>query len=64
MALNAKTDPTYVPKRINGKFAPGGCLETLAAPRLARGERLNANRDNPGNATPRLSVAVEPRSTR
>jgi hypothetical protein len=23
MALNAKTDPTYVPKRINGKFAPG-----------------------------------------
>ena len=23
MALNAKTDPTYVAKRINGKFAPG-----------------------------------------
>jgi hypothetical protein len=23
MALNAKTDPTYAPKRINGKFAPG-----------------------------------------
>jgi len=23
MALNAKTDPSYVPKRINGKFAPG-----------------------------------------
>jgi len=23
MALNAKTDPNYVPKRINGKFAPG-----------------------------------------
>jgi hypothetical protein len=23
MALNAKTDPTYVPKRINGKYAPG-----------------------------------------
>ncbi len=23
MALNAKTDPTYSPKRINGKFAPG-----------------------------------------
>ena len=23
MALNAKTDPTYLPKRINGKFAPG-----------------------------------------
>src|SRR5262247_2294960 len=34
MALNAKTDPNYVPKRINGKFAPGysgnpgGSLET------------------------------------
>src|SRR5215471_16547481 len=23
MALNAKTDPNYVPKRINGKFAQG-----------------------------------------
>ena len=23
MALNAKTDPTYSPKRINGRFAPG-----------------------------------------
>ena len=23
MALNAKTDPNYVPKRTNGKFAPG-----------------------------------------
>ena len=23
MALNAKTDPNYIPKRINGKFAPG-----------------------------------------
>ena len=23
MARNAKTDPNYVPKRINGKFAPG-----------------------------------------
>jgi hypothetical protein len=23
MALNSKTDPNYVPKRINGKFAPG-----------------------------------------
>src|SRR5262245_2864237 len=23
MALNTKTDPNYVPKRINGKFAPG-----------------------------------------
>src|SRR5215470_2997265 len=23
MALNAKTDPNYVPKRMNGKFAPG-----------------------------------------
>jgi hypothetical protein len=23
MALSAKTDPNYVPKRINGKFAPG-----------------------------------------
>jgi hypothetical protein len=23
MALNAKTDPNYVPKRIDGKFAPG-----------------------------------------
>jgi hypothetical protein len=23
MALNAKTDSNYVPKRINGKFAPG-----------------------------------------
>jgi len=23
MALNAKTNPNYVPKRINGKFAPG-----------------------------------------
>ena len=23
MALNAKSHPTYVPKRINGKFAPG-----------------------------------------
>ena len=23
MALNAKTDPNYVPKRINGRFAPG-----------------------------------------
>jgi len=23
MAMNAKTDPNYVPKRINGKFAPG-----------------------------------------
>jgi len=23
MALNAKTDPNYLPKRINGKFAPG-----------------------------------------
>jgi ketopantoate hydroxymethyltransferase len=23
MALNAKTDPNYVPQRINGKFAPG-----------------------------------------
>ena len=23
MALNAKTDPNYVAKRINGKFAPG-----------------------------------------
>src|SRR5215510_543799 len=23
MALNAKTEPTYSPKRINGKFAPG-----------------------------------------
>src|SRR5262245_22125959 len=23
MALNAKTDPNYAPKRINGKFAPG-----------------------------------------
>jgi hypothetical protein len=23
MALNAKTDPTYLPSRINGKFAPG-----------------------------------------
>jgi hypothetical protein len=23
MALNAKTDPNYSPKRINGKFAPG-----------------------------------------
>jgi len=23
MTLNAKTDPNYVPKRINGKFAPG-----------------------------------------
>jgi hypothetical protein len=23
MALNAKTDPNYFPKRINGKFAPG-----------------------------------------
>jgi hypothetical protein len=23
MALNAKADPNYVPKRINGKFAPG-----------------------------------------
>ena len=23
MALNAKTAPNYVPKRINGKFAPG-----------------------------------------
>jgi hypothetical protein len=23
MALNAKTDPTYSPKRIHGKFAPG-----------------------------------------
>src|SRR5262249_17234071 len=23
MALNAKTDSTYSPKRINGKFAPG-----------------------------------------
>ena len=23
MALNAKTDANYVPKRINGKFAPG-----------------------------------------
>ena len=23
MALNAKTDPTYLAKRINGKFAPG-----------------------------------------
>jgi hypothetical protein len=23
MALNAKSDPNYVPKRINGKFAPG-----------------------------------------
>ena len=23
MALNAKIDPNYVPKRINGKFAPG-----------------------------------------
>jgi len=23
MSLNAKTDPNYVPKRINGKFAPG-----------------------------------------
>ena len=23
MALNARTDPNYVPKRINGKFAPG-----------------------------------------
>ena len=23
MALNAKTDPNYVPNRINGKFAPG-----------------------------------------
>ena len=23
MALKAKTDPNYVPKRINGKFAPG-----------------------------------------
>ena len=23
MALNAKTDPTYLPKRINGRFAPG-----------------------------------------
>ena len=34
MALNAKTDPNYVPKRIDGKFAPGwsgnpgGSLET------------------------------------
>src|SRR5215510_3217503 len=33
MALNAKTDPNYVPKRVNGKFAkgwsgnPGGSLE-------------------------------------
>ena len=33
MALNAKTDPNYSPKRINGKFAsgwsgnPGGSLE-------------------------------------
>ena len=33
MALNAKTDPNYVPKRINGKFArgwsgnPGGSVE-------------------------------------
>ena len=33
MSLNAKTDPNYVPKRINGKFAlgwsgnPGGSLE-------------------------------------
>jgi hypothetical protein len=23
MALNAKTDPSYSPKRINGRFAPG-----------------------------------------
>ena len=23
MALNTKTDPNYIPKRINGKFAPG-----------------------------------------
>jgi hypothetical protein len=23
MALNAKADPNYVPKRINGRFAPG-----------------------------------------
>ena len=23
MALNAKANPNYVPKRINGKFAPG-----------------------------------------
>ena len=23
MALNAKTDPNYVPKRVHGKFAPG-----------------------------------------
>jgi hypothetical protein len=23
MALNAKTDPNYVPKRLNGKFDPG-----------------------------------------
>jgi len=23
MALNARADPNYVPKRINGKFAPG-----------------------------------------
>jgi hypothetical protein len=50
MALNAKTDPNYVPKRINGKFAPGcaaaPCFlksagqETLAVPwRLRVGRR-------------------------
>ena len=35
MALNAKANPNYVPKRINGKFAPGwsgnpgGSLEAM-----------------------------------
>ena len=40
MALNAKTDPTYLPKRINGKFARGYSGHPGGSPARAR-ERLN-----------------------
>ena len=40
MALNAKTDPSYSPKRINGKFAPGVSGNPGGSPARAR-ERLN-----------------------
>ena len=42
MALNAKTDPSYSPKRINGKFARGHSGNPGGSPARAR-ERLNVD---------------------
>jgi hypothetical protein len=58
MALNAKTDPNYVPKRINGKFAP---IEAIQAMLDARAGDAAQVIEGEAEVVPSLPAPVAPK---